>query len=82
MSICGMHEALVIKSQNQATFCWSVWQIRMTNLNLMQSLHGYIFHPHRKFQIAQIPIEMTFLMKFLPVKICRTKVNVTTHLAV
>ncbi len=33
--------------------------IHETNLNVSQNLHGEIFHPHVKFQIMYIPIEMT-----------------------
>lgn len=42
--------------ENQAASCWSTWQIFMTNLKQLRNL--CVCHPHAKFLIKWITIEM------------------------
>ncbi len=46
----------------KANYFLLVNAVNLSNLNQLQNLHGKIFRPHMKFQIALIPIEIA---KFL-----------------
>jgi len=50
-----MHEAQLTLFQTKRLSVGSMRQIRLTNLNLLQNLHGEIFCPYVKFPIMWIP---------------------------
>lgn len=54
---------------NQATFCWSLWKIHVTNL--MWNLREQIFHRQAEIQIARIPIEMTRFQPWEFAEMCK-----------
>lgn len=68
-----MYEAHLTKSLlNKAAFCWSTWQIRVTNLNPLQNLHREKLLPSHKIPDC---IDCCWNDWILPSKNCWTMVN-------